>query len=112
MDTEAHAEGPEAASSDASKMETNDGEGQEAADKDKAAAGPAKQILKAVPLQVDSKTTSMPQQLLHDLTEREVNIFFKTRRHLYVKKRIFHFCRLDFNRWIMKNVIELILRMR
>lgn len=74
METETSTENQEP-SSDASKMDTNEGETQ---DGDKTAAATAqsnqpKQTVKAVDLNVESKTTSFTQQQILELTEREVS---------------------------------------
>lgn len=76
METEQSTENQDASPTDATKMETNEGETQEG---DKAAAAPSqpsqpKQILKAVELQVESKTSSFSQHQLQELTEREVRL--------------------------------------
>lgn len=76
MDTETTTENQDP-SADATKMETNENEAQEG---DKTTASPAqtaqpKQVVKAVDLQVDSKTNSFSQHQLQELTEREVTSF-------------------------------------
>lgn len=77
METEASTENQDTSPTDASKMETNENETQ---DGEKAAApsqpSQPKQMLKAVELQVESKTSSFSQQQLQELTEREVSFFF------------------------------------
>ena len=57
-------------------MDTNESETQEGEKAAAPAAQPAqpKQTVKAVELQIDSKTSSFSQQLLHELTEREVSL--------------------------------------
>jgi tRNA A37 N6-isopentenylltransferase MiaA len=77
METETSPENQEPAA-DITKMDTNEGEAQEG---DKAAAATTqpsqpKQIVKAVDLQVESKTSSFTQQKIQELTEREVSFFF------------------------------------
>ena len=78
METETSPENQEPAA-DVTKMDTNEGEAQEG---DKTAAATTqpsqpKQIVKAVDLQVESKTSSFTQQKIQELTEREVSFFFK-----------------------------------
>lgn len=85
METEPSTENQDASPTDANKMETNEGETQEG---DKAASAPSqpsqpKQILKAVELQVESKTSSFSQQQLQELTEREVRIIISVQWHYY-----------------------------
>lgn len=76
METEVSSENQDPSPTEATKMETNEGETQEG---DKAAAPAAtqpaqpKQTVKAVELQVESKTSSFSQQQLQELTEREVS---------------------------------------
>lgn len=74
METETSTENQES-SSDTTKMDTTEGESQEG-DKTAAAATQSnhpKQIVKAVDLHVDSKTSSFTQQQIQELTEREVS---------------------------------------
>lgn len=78
METETSGENQNDPPSDApSKMETNESETPTEGDGNKPASGPAqpgpaKQLVKAVELQFESKTSSMSPQQLQDLTEREV----------------------------------------
>lgn len=72
METETSTENQES-SSDTTKMDTTEGDSQEG-DKTAAAATQSnhpKQIVKAVDLHVDSKTSSFTQQQIQELTERE-----------------------------------------
>ena len=74
METETSPENQEPAA-DVTKMDTNEAETQEG---EKAAAtqpSQPKQIVKAVDLQVESKTSSFTQQKIQELTEREVSCF-------------------------------------
>ena len=74
METEANNEGETAIPTEnANKMETNENETPEGENKQPAAAPQPKQILKSVDLQCDNKTSGINQQLLLDLTEREVS---------------------------------------
>ncbi|EFX67876.1 hypothetical protein DAPPUDRAFT_229110 [Daphnia pulex] len=70
METETSPENQEPAA-DVTKMDTNEGETQEG--EKAAAAQPAqtKQIVKAIDLQFESKTSSFTQQKIQELTERE-----------------------------------------
>lgn len=75
METETSPENQEPAA-DVTKMDTNEGETQEG--EKAAAAQPAqtKQIVKAIDLQFESKTSSFTQKKIQELTEREVSFFF------------------------------------
>lgn len=77
METEVSSENQDPSpTSEATKMDTNESETQEGEKAAAPAAQPAqpKQTVKAVELQIDSKTSSFSQQLLHELTEREVSL--------------------------------------
>jgi len=75
METEGAAQGQQegAAPPADAKMDTNDAEAApEGGDKPAAAPSPPKQVVKAVELVFESKTSSILPQQLQDLTEREV----------------------------------------
>lgn len=80
METEVSSEIQDPSPTEGTKMETNESETQEG---DKAAAPAAqptqpKQVVKAVELHVESKTSSFTQQQLQELTEREVSSFLSS----------------------------------
>ena len=80
METESTNENDASTPTDATKMETNETEGENkpAEGETKPAAAPQpKAVVKSVDLQCDNKTSGINQQLLLDLTEREVNTYLQ-----------------------------------
>ena len=75
METEASTENQDASPTEGTKMDTNESETPEGDGKSANAAqsNQPKQILKAVELQIESKTTSFAQNQLQELVEREVD---------------------------------------
>jgi hypothetical protein len=113
METETTPENQEP-TADVTKMDTNEGETPEG---DKAAAAATqpsqpKQIVKAVDLQVESKTSSFTQPKIQELTEREVSLlfFFQPEGLKEIFKNL-SFCRLVFDQLITKRGIASTRRM-
>jgi heat shock protein len=72
MDTEGTTENQESTTpTEPAKMDTDNAEGQNG-EKPTPQPSPPKQVVKSVDLKVEGKTFSIPSQLLHDLTEREL----------------------------------------